>query len=353
MERPVLQLQSSSRRNRRSSFLGTEAVKLLVPSPVGRNPVPPSLVEERSGIAEGRNSPSFSTTHRKFNSVDSGDSQNLDPNSMLSESFDFSDISPKVLRQLSAGKQRKSKGSAHGESPLLHMVLGESPRSSRSSRSNSLLDDSFVTANDERSACSDIDSPCGDAFGNYTVKNQMGSFGSPSSLRNKSLRLKHNNGSTEKHHGPLQPLSSSINYAVQQFDFNRINEENASLKRQLRQKDDIIEKLYSRNTSLQAENERLDNLRAMSIEDVHATNFMNGILELKISELEDVISQDRLKHNEKLASKVKKHKAQAKKLNEERQSYENRANQMIQQMTEQMTLLQKTAMERIQVIISS
>ena len=61
------------------------------------------------------------------------------------------------------------------------------------------------------------------------------------------------------------------------------------------------------------------------------------------------ISSDRLNQNEQLASKTKKYKSEIKRMEIEKASYEERATSMCAQMTAQMTLLQTTAMKRIEV----
>jgi hypothetical protein len=83
--------------------------------------------------------------------------------------------------------------------------------------------------------------------------------------------------------------------------------------------------------------------------ELHAMMFLNSIQEQKIIELEQMISKDRLEQNETSLSRGKKHKAEVKKLATERASYEERANQMISDMGEQMGLLQSMAMSRIEV----
>ena len=84
-------------------------------------------------------------------------------------------------------------------------------------------------------------------------------------------------------------------------------------------------------------------------EDLQAMMFLNSVLEQKIIELEQTISRDRLEQNEHGANRGKKHKAELKRLTQERSNYEERANQMMTEMGEQMLLLQNTAMGRIEV----
>jgi hypothetical protein len=84
-------------------------------------------------------------------------------------------------------------------------------------------------------------------------------------------------------------------------------------------------------------------------EDLHAMLFLNSVLEQKINELEQTISQDRLEQYENGANRVKKHKLELKRLALDRANYEERANQMIAEMGEQMALLQTMCMGRIEV----
>lgn len=86
----------------------------------------------------------------------------------------------------------------------------------------------------------------------------------------------------------------------------------------------------------------------MATEEINSLNFLNSIQQQKIEELEQEISKDRLEQNENMANKMKKHKQELKKIMQEKQEYEDRANVMIQQMTEQMTMLQTMAMSRIE-----
>jgi hypothetical protein len=97
------------------------------------------------------------------------------------------------------------------------------------------------------------------------------------------------------------------------------------------------------------ENQQMHNKYVRATEELHAMMFLNSIQEQKINELEQIISKDRLEQNETSLSRGKKHKAEVKKLASERASYEERANQMISDMGEQMGLLQSMAMTRIEV----
>ena len=83
-------------------------------------------------------------------------------------------------------------------------------------------------------------------------------------------------------------------------------------------------------------------------DEVQSQAFLNSVLEQKNDELQCQISSDRLERNEQLQSKTKKLKAEIQKLTEEKKNYEERANDMCKEMGEQMSLLQSTAMARIE-----
>ena len=108
---------------------------------------------------------------------------------------------------------------------------------------------------------------------------------------------------------------------------------------------DIRSSLFSDSCHLSKNNE-------ISLqEDLNAMLFLNSVLEQKINELEQTISPDRLEHYENGANRGKKHKLELKRLALDRANYEERANQMIAEMGEQMALLQSMAMGRIEVSI--
>lgn len=92
----------------------------------------------------------------------------------------------------------------------------------------------------------------------------------------------------------------------------------------------------------------LENERDFALEEVNTRNFMISLEEQRSSELEQTISQNRLDHNEKLSRRAKKHKTTVRKLQQEKNEYEEKADQMVQQMTDQMTQLQAMAMKRIE-----
>jgi len=82
-------------------------------------------------------------------------------------------------------------------------------------------------------------------------------------------------------------------------------------------------------------------------DEVTAQHFTNSILQQKIEELELELSQCRFDTNEELRDKNRKHKLHIKKLKNENETYENQANDIIEQITEQMNSIQNAAMTRI------
>lgn len=107
----------------------------------------------------------------------------------------------------------------------------------------------------------------------------------------------------------------------------------------------IEEQLQQKNNLF----EELSNQISMSKEEVATMHFLNAIQEQKILELENFISSNHIKNHESAANKHRKHKTEIVKLQKEKLEYEERANAMIQQMTQQMSDLQDMAMTRIEV----
>jgi hypothetical protein len=93
----------------------------------------------------------------------------------------------------------------------------------------------------------------------------------------------------------------------------------------------------------------ISNRNQMAEEEISALKFLNAVQEMRIGELESNASTDHIKYHENAANKTKKHKAEILKMKQEKMEYEERANSMIQQMSEQMTALQTMAMSRIEV----
>jgi hypothetical protein len=116
-------------------------------------------------------------------------------------------------------------------------------------------------------------------------------------------------------------------------------DENNMLKKELKLEKEIRNEVV--NSGLMAYNE------------IHALNFLNDILQQKNADLENQISSDRLTQNENASNKSRKHKQEVEKLKEEKENFERRANELIGQLNEQMTMLQTVAMDRITVIFNN
>lgn len=82
--------------------------------------------------------------------------------------------------------------------------------------------------------------------------------------------------------------------------------------------------------------------------EMQAQVFTNALQSQQIEELECTISRDRLDNNEHEASKKKKFKKEKAKLEQEKMQVEERANDMVAQLTEQMNTIQTVAMSRIE-----
>ena len=129
--------------------------------------------------------------------------------------------------------------------------------------------------------------------------------------------------------------------------------ENANMEiKILKEKFDSVERKCQVSEDLlkntKASEAELHNKASMALEEIEALTFLNAIQEQKIIELDQSISKDRMEQNEAISSKARKHKAEIKKMNQDKIEYEERANQMMQQMSEQMAMLQTMAMSRIE-----
>jgi hypothetical protein len=89
----------------------------------------------------------------------------------------------------------------------------------------------------------------------------------------------------------------------------------------------------------------------MAVEEHQALTFIVEVQQLRIKETEILASNNRIKHNESLSEKTKKHKNEIKRLAKERAEYESKADALINQLNDQMNSLQAMAMDRIGVSI--
>jgi hypothetical protein len=151
--------------------------------------------------------------------------------------------------------------------------------------------------------------------------------------------------SPQKYHTPMSSHPDS--------NAERYRSEIASLKEQLCSKEVEAAAL---STELQAEkvaHAATQETCRIAVEEANALRFFSSLQEQRIEELDQQVSSNRLERNEALSQKSRKHRAAVKKMNQDRAEYEARADSMIQQMTEQMALLQKMAMSRIEVVFFS
>jgi hypothetical protein len=91
----------------------------------------------------------------------------------------------------------------------------------------------------------------------------------------------------------------------------------------------------------------------MSVDENKALQFENDVLHQTIEDLEMQLSQSRMNafETDVDTDKIKKQSATIRFLRQKNEEYENRANTMVAEMTEQMATLQEMAMSRIQVIM--
>lgn len=122
------------------------------------------------------------------------------------------------------------------------------------------------------------------------------------------------------------------------------------------EKDQEIERLINENKKLSADlkvvtaacNDAIQHGK-IAMDEVAAMNFKNNVLEQQNLELDCKLSSQRMNINENASEKSRKHKQDLARLQEEKDQYEKRADELIQQMNEQMSQLQTVAMDRIAV----
>lgn len=102
--------------------------------------------------------------------------------------------------------------------------------------------------------------------------------------------------------------------------------------------------------SLKCELGNAQNIAAMSNEEIQELRFVCSIQEQKIEQLENESSKNRIEQQETLTGRSKKYKSEISRLQKEKVEYEERANAMVHQMTDQMSKLQQMAMTRIEIL---
>jgi hypothetical protein len=109
-----------------------------------------------------------------------------------------------------------------------------------------------------------------------------------------------------------------------------------------------ISKLLNDCESLRDKTNEDENRLGLASEELQACSFLMDVQNQKIRELEVAISNNRLKQNETLSEKTRKHKGEMRHLAKEKKDYESRADAAIAQMHEQFNAFQTMAMSRIE-----
>jgi septal ring factor EnvC (AmiA/AmiB activator) len=120
------------------------------------------------------------------------------------------------------------------------------------------------------------------------------------------------------------------------------------LKHDLLEKDKLILKQQEIISSMKEERVLFANREEMYCEDIGAKDFYISVQEQQIAQLEDSLSSHRIQQNESI-NKIKRYKVSLKQLSKDREEFEKKSNLLILQLNEQMTQLQKLAIDRIQV----
>ena len=172
-------------------------------------------------------------------------------------------------------------------------------------------------------------------------RTSSGSSASDVDCRRKSKSMSASKRSSIDHGSSVKILQLESSLESAKAEINMLRSELNSLSKEKMILDVKIHSMEDQRNDFEA--------RARAFYDeVQSQAFLNSVLEQKNDELQCQISSDRLERNEHLQSKTKKLKAEIQKLTEERKNYEERANDMCKEMSEQMSLLQSTAMARIE-----
>lgn len=195
---------------------------------------------------------------------------------------------------------------------------------------------------------------CSDGFEGFSiVKNRVPSAANSPFVKGDDLfRSLHNRGRSSSNGCRLFP--SGVPHSPQEYHTPMSHP--VDTEKFLTQISSLQDEIALKNNELhqvKIELEKANAARAEAVEDANSIRFMSSLQEQRISELEQQQSRDRMERNEAISQKSRKHRAVVKKLNQDRAAYEERADQMIQQMNEQMGQLQKMAMSRIEVSSST
>ena len=257
-----------------------------------------------------------------------GQNQNKDPNIMDSISLFSVGLKPNVDNNVTPN--------------TLVSGLRHSPNSAISDRLNSTLDDGYITASEHAPYDDYYDSDSRSSIGS----NRPNNMSSPCIMNNNSR-------------SSVSTSRASLGKKLQTCSPNAVATIHKAAMQQARDEIDLLgEKVVQMEEKFrQAEidrdlainNEREQKIRLeMAIEEINSLTFYNSLQDQKILEMEHFITQDRMEQNENNSNRSRKHKAEIKILKAEREEYEQKANEMIQQMQEQMSLLQTMAMNRIE-----
>ncbi len=273
-------------------------------------------------------------------------------------------------KSVSQSAEKLSNTKTNVENVLRNLIL-KSPISERNrdeehlhtpkfgSLNSSRMDDSFITAHELSAGKSTIEHDDDSAYfteysGFCITKNDCWN-GMSSSIDFSKL------GGDQKSHGKNRRASGGGELTSQKSSAASDFIQRQQI--QLEQAQDEVSNLLSRVNSLSGELWQKDEAlmrtaaqlresearREMALEEVAAITFYCSLQEQKLTQSEEQLSASRMDHHEEVSAKTRKHRSLVKKMQAESAGYAERANSMIQQMNDQMSMLQRMAMERIEV----
>jgi hypothetical protein len=119
------------------------------------------------------------------------------------------------------------------------------------------------------------------------------------------------------------------------------------LTEQLQATQQLVDQLRADLAQAHAAREAAEAKAQRCLEEVQAQHFINSVLEQRVEEQDIAASEERMNRNEAARDLSRKHKEAIKRVELEKKQYEERANQLIEELEGQMNSIQAAAMERI------
>lgn len=195
--------------------------------------------------------------------------------------------------------------------------------------SHNSMDESYVTANDHNDH----------NYSGFLIKSRCFSADKRISFAEGRKSLRSPSGSQSS--AEIEQLRNKI---------AALEKENRDLKFSTAEHEEIVKTMQQKAIEVSEKLVFVEQQKKDAWEEVNAINFVNSIMDQKLTEVESELSANRMDSNEANREKLQKYKSKIKKMQKDKQEYEAGADAMIKQLTEQMTTLQSMAMKRIETL---